>query len=178
LTELRALGWSGDAHLKVPKPLSEAKRSALNGTVCGLRSKLRQLLSKLATSLFERDSEIRLSILCALAGEHIMLLGPPGVGKSMIASRVAKALCGPKVPIFDYLMTKFSNPSEIFGPYSLLGLEKDELLRRPEGYLPRAVIGFLDETFKANGAILNALLQVCFLFSHLHLDGFRFFTNV
>ena len=106
----------------------------------------------------ERDAEINGSLLALLSGEHVLLLGPPGTAKTLLASKICETIEGGN--FFHYLLTRFSTPEEVFGPLSLKALEKDEFSRRVEGYLPTAHIALLDEIFKANSSILNSLLTV------------------
>ena len=95
---------------------------------------------------------------CCAEGEHVLLLGPPGTGKSIMARRLT-SVCGGQY--FERLLTRFSLPEEVFGPLSLQALQdQDELLRRTRGYLPDAEVAFLDEIFKASPSILNSLMSI------------------
>jgi len=122
-----------------------------------MRKRLEKIIDELNISLVERESHTRLALLTALAGENLILVGPPGTAKSEISRRVAEVF---DTKYFEYLLTKFTTPEELFGPVSIRELERDNFRRKTEGYLSDANIVFLDEIFKSNSSILNSLLTI------------------
>ncbi len=120
--------------------------------------RLKNLRDSLLKDLVERDLPIRLALIATLAGEHLLMVGPPGTAKSLIARRLHLAFS--ESNYFERLLTRFTVPEELFGPLSIKGLEEDRYERLTSSYLPKASIAFLDEIFKANSAILNSLLTL------------------
>jgi MoxR-like ATPase len=117
-----------------------------------------QLVSqKLETSFLGKSETVRLMLVASVAGEHMLLIGPPGTAKSAVIRMFAKLV---DAKYFEYLLTRFTEPNEIFGPIDITAFRQGQYQRRMDGMLPASDIVFLDEVFKANSAILNSLLSV------------------
>jgi MoxR-like ATPase len=122
------------------------------------RDRLRQIRDELGGAFLERSELIDGALIALLSGHHILIVGPPGTAKSMLADEVCRRLDG--AVYFQWLLTKFTTPEEVFGAVSLAALERDEYKRVTSLKLPEAHIAFLDEVFKANSSILNAMLTL------------------
>jgi MoxR-like ATPase len=115
------------------------------------------ILSPMKQTFVGKDEIIDLLGICLVARENLFLLGPPGTAKSALIQDLSRRIEG---NIFDYLLTRFTEPNEIFGPFDIRKLREGELITNTEGMLPEATFVFLDELLNANSAILNSLLLV------------------
>lgn len=122
------------------------------------RAHLRQIRDEIAQTFLERSEVIDGALAALLAGHHVLLIGPPGTAKSMLADEICRRCSG--ASYFQWLLTKFTTPEELFGAVSLRALENDDYRRVTSHKLPEAHIAFLDEVFKANSSILNAILTL------------------
>lgn len=118
---------------------------------------VRQAITAASEGLIDRRALVELIALAAIAGEHVLVIGPPGTAKSEAVRRIASSLGG---SYFEYLLGRFTEPSEIFGPVSLKRLKDGVVETETAGMLPEADIAFLDEVFLGSTAILNTLLGI------------------
>ena len=118
-------------------------------------AELRDALADASRGLVEREAVVELVALAAVAGEHLLVIGPPGTAKSEAVRRVARATGG---AYFEYLLGRFTEPSELFGPVDLRKLREGRVETETTGMLPEAELAFLDEVFLGSTAILNTLL--------------------
>ena len=126
--------------------------------------KLQNVLDYVKNSFVGKDEIIDLLGISLIANENAFLLGPPGTAKSAIIRTLSNCIHEGKN--FEYLLTRFTEPNEIFGPFDIRKLKDGELTTNTEGMLPEASMVFLDEIFNANSAILNSLLMAV---SYTHL---------
>lgn len=129
--------------------------SAPGARSLALAEKFRALREYLAEAFVSRQLEARMLVLAALAGEHVVLIGPPGTAKSMLVREFSSAFQARR---FELLFTRFTTPDEVFGPFRLTALQNDRFSRNTVGRLPESEVAFLDEVFKAGGGVLNAML--------------------
>jgi MoxR-like ATPase len=122
-----------------------------------LSQRLAQVASTLEDRFLGKDEVIRLLLISVIAGEHAVLIGPPGTAKSALLRTFSKLI---QAHYFEYLLTRFTEPNEIFGPVDIQAFREGRYERRLENMMPSAEIVFLDEVFKSNSAILNALLTL------------------
>jgi len=119
--------------------------------------KLQNVLTHLKQIFVGKDEIIDLMGICLVARENLFLLGPPGTAKSATVRELSKMIEG---QTFEYLLTRFTEPNELFGPFDIRKLREGDLVTNTEGMLPEASLIFLDELLNANSAILNSLLMV------------------
>jgi MoxR-like ATPase len=116
-----------------------------------------EVLEPMKAAFVGKDEVIDLLGVCLVAGENLFILGPPGTAKSALVLDLGRRLDG---RVFDYLLTRFTEPNELFGPFDIRRLREGDLVTNTEGMLPEAALIFLDELLNANSAILNSLLLV------------------
>ena len=122
-----------------------------------LVEKLNLVVRHLKATFVGKDDIIDLMSICLVGRENLFLLGPPGTAKSALVRALAQRLQG---KTFEYLLTRFTEPNELFGPFDIRRLREGDLVTNTEGMLPEAHLIFLDELLNANSAILNSLLMV------------------
>lgn len=121
-----------------------------------LVDKLNDVLQQLKNTFIGKDDIIDLMGICLAGRENLFLFGPPGTAKSAMVRELARQL---DVKTFEYLLTRFTEPNELFGPFDIRKLRDGDLVTNTEGMLPEASLVFLDELLNANSAILNSLLM-------------------
>jgi MoxR-like ATPase len=125
-----------------------------------LRERLNRFRTALARHFVGRDDVVDLMTIAAIAQEPLLLVGPPGTAKSELVLEFRDALAIPEEDYFEYMLTRFTEPSEVIGPIDINLLREGRYVRRERGKLPTATLVFLDEIFKSNSAILNSLLTI------------------
>ncbi len=152
--------------MSVGDPIPAPRLAPLDGEALRIGQKLREIGRVLDARFLDKAELVRLLLVTLVAGEHMLIVGPPGTAKSALVRHLARLV---DARYFEYLLTRFSEPNEIFGPIDIKAFREGTYVRRVEAMLPDADIVFLDEIFKSNSAILNALLSI--------LNERRFFTG-
>src|ERR1700733_940602 len=129
----------------------------LDAEVLRLGHKLREVGRELDQRYLDKSELVRMLLITLVAGEHMLIVGPPGTAKSALVRHLARLI---DARYFEYLLTQISEPNEIFGPVDIKAFREGSYVRRVEAMLPEAEIVFLDEIFKSNSAILNSLLSI------------------
>jgi MoxR-like ATPase len=152
--------------MTVTDSISRGRMGPMDADVLSLGQRLRDVGRALDARFLDKAELVRLLLVTLLAGEHMLVVGPPGTAKSALVRHLARLV---DARYFEYLLTRFSEPNELFGPVDIKAFREGTFVRRIEAMLPDAEIVFLDEIFKSNSAILNALLSI--------LNERRFFTG-
>jgi MoxR-like ATPase len=125
-----------------------------------LRKRINRFRTSLGRFFVHKQELIDLMVLAAIAQEPLLLVGKPGTAKSDLVLKFKDALGLGEDDYFEYMLTRFTEPSEIIGPIDISQLREGRYIRREQGKLPTARLAFLDEIFKSNSAILNILLTI------------------
>jgi MoxR-like ATPase len=152
--------------LSVSEPLTTPRLAPPDAELLRIAAKVREVGHALDERYLDKAELVRLLLVTLVAGEHMLIVGPPGTAKSALVRHLARLI---DARYFEYLLTRFSEPNEIFGPIDIKAFREGTYVRRVEAMLPDADIVFLDEIFKSNSAILNSLLSI--------LNERRFFTG-
>ena len=141
-------------------PPEELTLAELQADAEGIRTRIRRFADSLKRFFVKKDELIDLMTVAAIAQEPLLLVGPPGTAKSELVLKFKDALGLAEDDYFEYMLTRFTEPSEIIGAIDIKELREGRYIRRKEGKLPTARLVFLDEIFKSNSAILNILLTI------------------
>src|SRR5512138_530378 len=152
--------------MSVSEPIASRRMLSLDADVLRVAQKVREVGRALDERYLDKSELVRMLLVTLVAGEHMLIVGPPGTAKSALVRHLARLV---DARYFEYLLTRFSEPNEIFGPIDIKAFREGSYVRRVEAMLPDADIVFLDEIFKSNSAILNSLLSI--------LNERRFFTG-
>src|SRR5258708_20011991 len=140
--------------------VDELPFSRLQAEAEAVRKRINLFRKSLGRFFVAKQELIDLMVVAAIAQEPLLLVGPPGTAKSDLVLKFKDALGLGEEDYFEYMLTRFTEPSEIVGPIDISQLREGKYIRREQGKLPTARLAFLDEIFKSNSAILNILLTI------------------
>ena len=140
--------------------MSQERIQGLASEMEGIRQRINLVRTRLSEFFVDKQEVLDLMTICAAAQEPLLIVGKPGTAKSDLVVKFTEALSLSGDDYFEYMLTKFTEPSEIIGPVDISQLKDGRYFRRTTGKLPTCKIAFLDEIFKSNSAILNTLLTI------------------
>ncbi|MEM9493381.1 MAG: AAA family ATPase, partial [Myxococcota bacterium] len=146
--------------MTTPSKIADLTLDELSEQAQDLRARINRFRIALGRFFVAKQSLIDLMTICAVAQEPLLLVGPPGTAKSDLVLKFKDALGLSGTQYFEYMLTRFTEPSEILGPIDINLLRQGRYVRREQGKLPTGELVFLDEIFKSNSAILNTLLTI------------------
>jgi len=149
-----------DAVDRLEQTLDDASYEQLAQQAQQLRQRINRFRQALGRFFVAKQELIDLMTICAVAQEPLLLVGAPGTAKSDLVLKFKDALQISDEDYFEYMLTRFTEPSEVIGPIDINLLRQGRYVRRERGKLPSAQLVFLDEIFKSNSAILNSLLTI------------------
>jgi MoxR-like ATPase len=118
--------------------------------------RLRAIRDELSERFYERADVVRTLVVALLAGQHSLVLGPPGTAKSELARELTGRIEG--AAYWEILLSKFTAPTRMFGPIDVAALARGEYRQVYDGRATTAHVAFLDEIFKCSTAALNETL--------------------
>src|SRR5918994_3623177 len=146
--------------VKAATRAEDASLQDLQAEADELRRKINRFRVSLGRFFVQKQELIDLMVVAAVAQEPLLIVGPPGTAKSDLVLKFKDAIGVADEDYFEYMLTRFTEPSEIIGPIDINQLREGRYIRREQGKLPTARLAFLDEIFKSNSAILNILLTI------------------
>src|SRR5271156_6962599 len=91
----------------------ELSLEALQAEAEDLRKRINRFRQSLGRFFVNKQEIIDLMVVAALAQEPLLLVGPPGTAKSDLVLKFKDALGIADGDYFEYMLTRFTEPSEI-----------------------------------------------------------------
>src|SRR5436305_5898677 len=119
--------------LKAATRAEDAALPDLQAEAEELRRKLNRFRTSLGRFFVNKQEIIDLMCVAAVAQEPLLLVGPPGTAKSELVLKFKDALGVSESDYFEYMLTRFTEPSEIIGAIDIKELREGKYIRRKEG---------------------------------------------